>query len=128
MKTYTNIIAALGLVAGFVSSGYAATSGTQYVDETNQRIQQYREMVSADTALNYSEILLQRSSVAHKLKFSNNPVDNARYAKALDVYKAAEHAYLNGNEEQAKKLALESIRVIARAIPQYYSQTAKAEQ
>jgi len=127
MKTYTQFIAAISMVMGIASTSFAANSSAQFVDESNQRIQQYRTMVSADTMLNYSNILLQRSSVAHKLKFSDNPVDNARYTKALEIHKQAEQAMQQGDEQHAKLLALESIRTVARAVPHYFSQTAQAE-
>jgi len=127
MKNFTYAIVAICLAMGIVSTSYAANSSARFVDESNQRIQQYRTMVSADTMLNYSNILLQRSTVANKLKSSNNPIDTARYTKALDIHKQAEQAMQNGNIQQAKILALESIRTVARAVPHYYSQTAKAD-
>lgn len=129
MKTIKKIFAVSGLVMGFVVSNsvFAANTTAPLVSDSNQRIQQYRAMVSTDTMLKYGNILLHRSSVAKKLKFSSNPVDSARYNKALDMFKTAEKHYQAGDEVQAKKFALESIRVIARAVPQYYTQTANAD-
>ena len=127
MKNFTYIIAVISLAMGIASTSYAANSSARFVDESNQRIQQYRTMVSADTMLNYSNILLQKSTVAQNLKLSDNPVDTARYEKALGIHKQAEQAMQQGNSQQAKILALESIRMVARAIPHYYSQTAKVD-
>ena len=129
MKTINKFFAVSSLVMGFIVSNsvFAANTTAPLVSDSNQRIQQYRDMVSTDTMLKYGNILLHRSSVANKLKFSSNPVDNARYHKALDLYKTAEMQYQAGDEVQAKKLALESIRTIAKAVPQYYTQTATAD-
>ena len=129
MKTTKQLIVAFSLVLGFAVSNsiFAASPGNTLVNETNQKIQQYQEMVSTDTMLKYGNILLNRSTVAKKLKFSANPVDNARYRQALDTYKSAEQQYQLGNNAQAKSLALNAIREIARAVPQYYTQTAQAE-
>jgi len=130
MKTITRIVATTGLMISSIFAGNAMASNSDqpYVSGTNQRIEQYREMVSASTMLNYSDVLLQRSTVAQKLKLSTNPNDQARYTEALQKYNAAERALQKGNEQQAKLLALESIRVIAKAVPTYYSQTAKLDQ
>jgi len=128
MKNITYIVVAISLVMGIVSTSYAANSSARFVDESNQRIQQYRTMVSADTMLKYSNILLQKSTVAQKLKLSGNPNDSARYEKALDIHKQAEQAMQQGDTQQAKMLALESIRTVARAVPHYYSQTAKVDE
>lgn len=129
MKTTRKLIVAFSLVTGFAVSNsiFAANSSSALVNESNQKVQQYQDMVSTDTMLKYGNILLNRSTVANKLKFSTNPIDNDRYRHALDTYKSAERQYQIGNDDQAKRLALNAIREIARAVPQYYTQTAKAE-
>ena len=121
------LLLAIGLFFGFVSNSYAVSSNTIQKNKTSQNIKQYRSMVSTSTVLRYSEILLNRSSVARKLKFSGNYADKARYAEAMKIYQKATQAYKSGDDAKAKKLADESIRVIARSIPrsQHYSQTAR---
>ena len=121
------LLLAIGLFFGFVSSSYAVSSDAIQTNKTGQNIKQYRSMVSTSTVLRYSEILLHRSSVARKLKFSSNHADNARYAEAMEIYQEATRAYKAGDDIKAKKLADKSIRVIARSIPRYqhYSQVAR---
>jgi len=118
---------AIGLFFGFVSNSYAATSNTIQTNKAGQNIKQYRAMVSTSTVLRYSEILLNRSSVARKLIFSGNHADKARYVEAMAMYQKATQAYKPGNDIKAKKLADESIRIITRSIPRskYYSRAVK---
>lgn len=113
MKKSTQIILSLGLALGFVGTSFAGVS--------TQNVQQYRSMVSADTALNYSKVLLDRSTVARKLKFSDDISDRARYNEAAGILEEAKKAFEAGNDTEAKKLAIESVRVIARSVPRYYS-------
>jgi len=129
MNTMKKIIAFTGLVMGVAVTNtvFASSNSQPFNSESLERVQQYQTMVSTNTMLNYGNILLQRSSVAQKLKLSNNPADNTRYHQALEIYKQAEQAYQSGDEIKAKQLALDAIRMIARAVPQYYSQTAKAD-
>ena len=119
------LLLAIGLFFGFVSNSYAVSTNQVQENKTSQNLKQYQAMVSTSTALRYSEILLNRSSVARKLKFSGNHADKARYAEAMEIYQKATQAYKAGDDIKAKKLADESIRVIARSIPrsQHYSQT-----
>lgn len=128
MKRITSIMLAAGLFLGFVSSSYAVSSDPTYTNTTNQRLQQYRATVSPEAMLGYSQVLLDRSSVAAKLKLSGNHVDKARYRDAVEIYQKATQAHKEGNFNKAKRLALESIRVIARSVPQYYSRVADADQ
>jgi hypothetical protein len=128
MKKITSIILTAGLFLGFASSSYAVSSDSTYTNNTNTRLQQYRDTVSPETMLGYSQVLLERSSVAAKLKFSGNHKDKARYAKAKEIHQEAIQAHQDGNFSKAKKLALESIRVIARSVPQYYNRLAKTNQ
>ena len=128
MKKITSIILTAGLFLGFASSSYTVSSDSTYTNNTNTRLQQYRATVSPETMLGYSQVLLERSSVAAKLKFSGNHEDKARYAKAKGIYQKATQAHKDGDFDKAKKLALESIRVIARSVPQYYSRVAEVNQ
>jgi hypothetical protein len=128
MKNITSIMLAASLSLGFVSSSYAVSSDPTYTNTTNQRLQQYRSTVSPEAMLGYSQVLLERSSVAAKLKFSGNHVDKARYAKAKEIHQEATQAHQEGNFNKAKRLALKSIRVIARSVPQYYNRVANANQ
>ena len=128
MKKITSIILTAGLFIGFASSSYAVSSDPTYTNTTNQRLQQYRATVSPETMLGYSQVLLERSSVAAKLKFSGDHTDKARYAKAKGIHQKATQAHQNGDFDKAKKLALESIRVIARSVPQYYNRVAEKNQ
>ena len=118
MKKSTQIILSLGLALGLISTSFAANS---FADKSSQNVQQYRSMVSADTVLNYSKVLLDRSTVAQKLKFSGDFSDRARYNEATGILEEANKAFQAGNDTEAKKLAIESIRVIARSVPRYYS-------
>ena len=113
MKKSTQIILSLGLALGLISTSFAGVSG--------KNVQQYRSMVSADTVLNYSKVLLDRSTVAQKLKFSGDFSDRARYNEATGILEEANKAFQAGNDTEAKKLAIDSIRVIARSVPRYYS-------
>ena len=126
MKKITSIILTTGLFLSFASSSYAVSSDPTYTNTTNQRLQQYRSSVSPEAMLGYSQVLLERSSVAAKLKLSGNHVDKARYTEAVKIYQKATQAHQEGNFNKAKRLALESIRVIARSVPQYYNRVAKA--
>lgn len=126
MKKNKLIIIATSLFLGIVSTSYAVNPDSNIADESIQGIQKYRSLVSAKTVLNYSEVLLMRSSVAHKLKFSDDPTDKARFAEAKKIYREASKAYHAGNSAEAKKLALKSIRVIARSVPRYYNRVAQA--
>ena len=121
------LVLAIGLFFGFVSNSYAASNNKIQANKTSQNIKQYRAMVPTSTVLRYSEILLNRSTVARKLKLSGNHADKARYAEAMEKFKKATQAYESGNDTKAKILANESIRVIARSIPrsQHYSHAAK---
>ena len=128
MKKITSIMLATGLFLGLVSSSYAVSSDPTYTNTSNQRLQQYRATVSPETMLEYNQVLLERSSIAAKLKFSGNHEDKARYTKAKGIYQEATQAHQSGDFIKAKNLALESIRIIARSIPQYYSRVADANQ
>lgn len=124
MKKSTSTALAVSLVLGLASTSQAAGVNTDSsnIDRINQATQQYRSMVSTDTALHYSEVLLERSTVARKLKASDDPADKARYAEAMGIYQEATKAHQEGNDIEAKNLALEAIRVIARAVKQFYTQ------
>lgn len=114
MKKSAKIILAVGLVLGL--------SGVSQANISSQPVQQqYRAMVSTDTVLNYSKVLLERSSVARKLKFSDDASDQARFNEAVETLDSANEAFRLGNDAEAKKLALEAIRIIARSVPRYYS-------
>jgi len=122
MKTTPKMILTLGLVFGFISTGFAANEITA---DSGKNVQQYRSMVSADTVLKYGEALLVRSSVAKKLKNSSSLSDQERYIEAVNIFDEANKAFQAGEKEEAKKLALDSIRVIGRSVPQYYARIAK---
>ena len=128
MKKITSIILTAGLFLGFASSSFAVSSDSGFANTTNQRLQQYRATVSPETMLGYNQVLLERSSVAAKLKFSSNYADKARYEEAVAIYQKATQAHQDGDFNKAKQLALESIRVIARSVPQYYNRVAKTNQ
>lgn len=128
MKSITSIIVTAGLFLGFVSSSYAVSLGPGIANQANGRIEQYRATVSPESMLKYNQILLERSTVAVKLKFSSNREEKTRYAEAVDIYKKAIQAQHDGNPHDVKKLALESIRIIAKTVPHYYSRMAKADQ
>jgi hypothetical protein len=128
MKMSKLTIIATGLILGFASTSYAANPDSNFASTSNQGVERYQALVSAETVLNYSEVLLMRSSVARKLKFSDDLTDQARFAKAKQIYREASKAYHAGNDAQAKKLALESIQVIARSVPRYYDRVAKANE
>lgn len=122
MKKTPKIILTLGLVFGFISSGFAASNSAG--DYTNN-VQQYRSMVSTDTVMKYSKTLLDRSTVANKLKNSSDLSEQERYDEAVKMFNKANKALQAGESEEAKKLALESIRVIARSVPKYYARLAR---
>lgn len=128
MKNSTSIILASVLIFCFATTSYADKENlnTNIVNEPKQRIQQFGT-VSAEKALKYSEILLKRSSVARKLKFSDDLGLKARYSKALETLQDASNTYQAGNYAEAKELALESIRIIARSIPRYYNRGDQTE-
>jgi hypothetical protein len=120
------LLLAIGLFFGFVTNSYAISTKNIGANDANKSLKKYQAMVPTSTVLRYSEILLNRSSVARKLKFSGNHADKARYAKAMEIYQKATQAYKSGDDTKAKKLAGESIRIIAKSIPrsQHYSQVA----
>jgi len=113
MKKSNRIMLAIALVFGLSSVSFANIS--------SQSAQQYRSMVSTETVLNYSKVLLERSTVARKLKFSDDPSDQARFNEAVKTLELANEAYTHGDSNEAKKLGTESIRIIARSMPRYYS-------
>ena len=121
------LVLAIGLFFGFVSNSHAVNINQENTGVPKQKIQQYQSMVSTSTVLKYSETLLNRSTVARKLKFSSHHADTTRYAEAIKIYQDAHKAYKDGNDTKAKRLAVESIRVIARSVPrsQNYSQLAR---
>lgn len=125
MKKTTQILLSISLVLGFVPVSYAAKMNQEFVSDSNQRLQHYQSMISAETALKYGEILLVRSTVAKKLKLSDNPSERMQYADANSIYKKAQKAYQNGNDVDAKKLAIKAIRIIAHTVPKHYSRIAK---
>ena len=122
MKTIPKMILTLGLVFGFISTGFASNDFTA---DSSKNVQQYRSMVSADTVMKYGEALLVRSSVAKKLKNSSSLSDQERYIEAVNIFDEANKAFQAGEKEEARKLALDSIRVIGRSVPQYYARIAK---
>lgn len=125
MKTTPKMILILALVLGFVSTGFAANGS---VDDSSKNVQQYRAMVSTETVMNYNKALLNRSTVAQKLKNSSDLTDQERYSEAVKIFNEANKAYEAGESEAAKNLALDSIRVIGRSVPKYYARLAKENQ
>jgi hypothetical protein len=128
MNKGTQIILSVGLFLGLVSTSFAANMSKDFVSNSNQRLQNYQTMVSAKTTLRYSGTLLERSTVAQKLKFSGNSSEQAHYAKAMAIYQEAKKAYEAGNDTDAKKLSLEAIRVIASTVPRHYRRVAELDQ
>ena len=127
MNKITHTLLTISLFLGLVSTGLAANMERDFVSNSNQRIQQYQSMVSTDTVLRYSKTLLTRSTVAQKLKFSGDASENAHYEKAMSVYKQAEQAHEAGNDTEAKKLAMQAIRVIASNVPRHYRRIAELD-
>jgi len=82
-------------------------------------------MVSADTVMKYGEALLVRSTIVKKMKNSSSLSDQERYIEVVNIFNEANKAFQSGEMEEAKKLALDSIRVIGRSVPQYYARIAK---
>ena len=125
MKKSTQIILSIALMFGFVSTSFATSTGEEFVSDSDQRLQKYQSMVSAKTTLKYSGTLLKRSTVAQKLKFSGDASEKAHYENAMSKYQEAVNAYEQGNNEEAKKLSLQAIRIIASTVPRHYSRVAK---
>lgn len=123
-KNTLNILVVI-LFLGFVSTSHALDVKPGSGD-TNQVIQKYYSKISAGMVLSYNENLLERSPIAHNLKISNNPADKAHYSKAMGIYRKASKTYQTGNDIEAKRLAIKSIRTIAKAVPQFYNRIAIA--
>ena len=121
------LVLAIGLFFGFVSNSHAVSINQDHTSVPKQNIQLYQSMVSTSTVLKYSETLLNRSTVARKLKLSGSHADKARYAEAITIHQDAHKAYKDGDDTKAKRLAVESIRIIARSVPRskHYSRIAK---
>jgi hypothetical protein len=83
------LVLAIGLFFGFVSNSYAVSNHHEQASDTKKNVQKYQAMAHTNNVLRYSEILLNRSTVAHNLKFSGNDKDRARYSKAMGIYQQA---------------------------------------
>jgi len=125
MSKFTGIIVAISLAFGIASTSHAVNLKSDFESKSNQPIESYGSLVSTKSMMKYTETLLLQSSVAHKLKSSNDVTDHARYERAMDIYEKATKAYLVGDNTQAKNLALESIRLIAKSVSQYNNRVAK---
>ena len=125
MNKGTQIILSVGLFLGLVSTSFAANMDEDFISNSNQRLQTYQTMVSAKTTLRYSGTLLERSTVAQKLKLSGDASEKAHYEKAMSIYQEAKKAYEAGNDTDAKKLSLKAIRVIASTVPRHYRRVAE---
>ena len=128
MEKRTNILLSIGLILGLMSTGVTANIGKDIVSDSDQRLQQHQSMVSTDTVIRFGKTLLARSTVAQKLKYSEDVAEKAHYENAVAIYKDARKAYERGNGTEARILALKAIRVIASSVPRHYKRIAKFTQ
>lgn len=128
MEKRTTILLSIGLILGLLNTGVTANIGKEIVNDSDQRLQQYQSMVSTDTVLRFGRTLLDRSTVAQKLKYSGDVAEKAHYENAVGIYEKARRAYERGNDIEARKLALKAIRVIATSVPRHYRRVAELTQ
>lgn len=122
MKKVTSVILITGLVMGHMQMSYAISKNTRqsFIADSTYSVEQVISEASTDRLLKNTRTLLETSPVSLKLRDSNNPADRARYLEALETYKKAEAARSAGNYKNAENLAIETARVIARAMPDFH--------
>ena len=128
MEKRTNIMLSIGLILGLMSTGVTANIGKDIVSDSGQRLQQHQSMVSTDTVIRFGRTLLERSTVAQKLKHSGDVSEKAHYENAVGIYEQARKAYEFGDDVKARKLALQAIQVIASSVPRHYRRVAELTQ
>lgn len=123
MKNSTSFIFLVSSLAASLATTLNAESLNKKLDQEPAQVIYRPGGVSTENILESSEVLLNRSSIAHRLKVSDDPVIRSIYFRALDIYQEATNAYSAGNYSKAKELALDSIQIIARSVPRYYDRT-----
>jgi len=126
MKKITSVILATSLVMGYMQTSYAFSKEPKpsFIAGSGYLVGQEHSGMLSDRLLKNTRTLLEKSAITLKLKNSDNPNDRARYAEAEEMFKKAEAARSVGNYKEAEKLAIETARVIAKAMPEFHKRLA----
>lgn len=125
MKNSTSFILLVSSLAVSLTTTLNAEILNKNIDQEPAQVIYRPGSISIENILESSGLLLNRSSIARRLKVSDDHVIRSIYFRALEKYQDATNAYSAGNYSKAKVLALDSIQTIAKSVPRYYDRINK---